>query len=245
MKDKKLEEQFNEYFEGAEIPEGLAKDAKKYVKKPVRLPNFLKYFSVAASFLLCIVVAIMLIMRGPEKVTPPDSADIPSISDNNPSEPSEGQPQSPAQPEIVNYYSASDLTVNGVSAYSLSQNKPELKFLSRLALTKNADVTAYTAEFDGGQTAFIRAEITLVDGGRDETEMFIEYAEDVYEPLKDYHTGKRLYYGNKEFYITSETAENGEPVSKVYTQKDGVKYYFSVTSSNIESYKKYLKLIFG
>lgn len=240
MKDKKLEEQFNEYFDGAEIPENLAADAKKYVKKPVRTPNFIKYFSVAASFLLCCVVAIMLILYNSEAVSP-DNAEGPYYGDTDaPASPSETD-----QATGQHYYSADELTVSTVSAYSVSKLKPELRFIERLALSNKAEVAAYTAEFYGGQTAFIKAEITYVDGVRDETEIFIEYASGVYEPLKDYNYGERFYYNGLTFYLTSEIAENGEPVSKVYTVKDGVKYYFNVTSSDKDSYKKYLQLILG
>lgn len=219
MKDKKLEEQFNEYFDGVKVPENITEDAKKYVNKPARLPKFVKTASIAASFLLCTVAAIALILRAP----------------------SAAAPETPA----VSYYKESEVSYSAENAYAASELKPELKFVERLAFSNNADVKLKRADFENGETAFALAEVIYVDGVRDDTEIYVEYTSGVFSPLKDYSDGEEFYYGGMSYRLTQEFDESGEPVSKVYAQKNGIKYYLSVTSSNTQSYQKYLKFIFG
>lgn len=222
MKDKKLEEQFNEYFDGVKVPENITEDAKKYVNKPAGLPRFVKTASIAASFLLCFVVAVALILNSPSPAAPES-------------------PDSPA----ANYYEENEIYYSSVNAYAASKLKPELRFIERLAFSDRADVKLKCADFENGETAFVLAEVVYVDGVRDDTEIYVEYTNGVFSPLKDYQKGEEIYYGGSTFRLTQEYDESGEPVSKVYAQKNGIKYYFSVTSSNTQSYQKYLKFIFG
>ena len=249
MKDKKLEQQFNEYFDGIEVPANLAEDAKKFVKKPEKssvLPRFLKIASVAASFIVCFAVIFALVLRFNPPVGETNKGDgtasedsnrpvPPSSGDNGADEPSASDPA---------YYGTDDITFAYTDPYTISGGKTPLKFIEALALADNAYVTAQTATFEDGSEAFAYAEVTLISGVRDETKIYVEFTDGVYEELKAYREGEKINYGGITFYLTQETDDYGEPVSKVFTQKGGVKYYFAVTSSDTQSYIKYLQLIY-
>ena len=59
MKDKKLEELFNGYFDGIDTPDtSITENAKKFVKKPSVLPRFAKIATVAASAALCVTATL-------------------------------------------------------------------------------------------------------------------------------------------------------------------------------------------
>lgn len=224
MKDKKLEEQFNGYFEGINPPENLAEDAKKYVKAPSRLPRFAKFASIAASVVLVVTAAILIILN-PFAATLPD-----------------GEIQEPDTSDPALYYEK-DISLSRVNGYSLGTIDPALKFLESFAYASNADLRAERAVFDGGETAFIRAEILQVAGARYETEIFVDFSGKIYEPLSAYTEGEQFYYGGVPYRLTRSEV-NGEPNGKVYFQKDGLNYFISVTSSDTSAHLKYLDIIF-
>ena len=75
MKDEKLEKQFEEYFKGASLPSGITDDAKKHVKaKRPALPRFVKFASVAASFIIVFVTSVVLTLKF---TSSPDAPDAP------------------------------------------------------------------------------------------------------------------------------------------------------------------------
>lgn len=228
MKDKKLEEQFNEYFDGMEIPENLAQDAKRYVDTPrKRLPGFVKYASIAASFVLCCAVALTVILSSRTgNLFPSDSADTPND-------------EMSAQIQ----YADKEITGSYVDEYSLTEIDSSLRFLERFVYASNSDLTAEKYTFGDGSTAFIKANVTVVSASRQDAEIYVEFTEKEYAPLKDYGEGEINYYNSCPYYVTVETAEDGEPVTKLYFIKDNVKYYINIKSSDTESYINYLKII--
>lgn len=232
MKDRKLEEEFNGYFEGMNIPDNLTADAKKYVKKrsSFNAPKFAKIASVAASAVLVAAVSAVLISR----------ADFPAFSnpDNSPSGGNDS--------ENVPVYTASEIVYTKCDPYALSATDPSLKVLKKLAYSQNAQVNGvYTSVFADGEKANVYADFYIVDGSRHETELIIEYASATFEPLKEYRDGKTDKYNGLTYSLTSETdEESGEPVNKLFVSINGVKYYFKITSSDKDSYLKYLKMFY-
>ena len=238
MKDKRLEEQFKGYFEGVEIPElpnNIVADAKKSVKKrDTRLPRFAKIASIAASFVLVFAVAAVLIARADFSVVSPEGGN------------QGGSSNAPSTASTYNDTALLDPIDKDV--YSLSANDDNyksLKFLKTLAYKPNAEVeTLQTYNFkDGGDIAHAYAEVTIISGARYDAQIFVEYSEQTFEPLKDYSDGTADTYRGVSYRLTRETAENGEPLNKLYIERGGVKYYFNIQSSDENSYKKCIDLL--
>lgn len=234
MKDKRLEEQFKEYFNGVDIPElpnNIVADAKKSVKRrDTRLPRFAKIASIAASFVLVFAVAAVLIARTDFSVILPDGAQGGSS----------GKPSTDST-----YGDTALLEPKQIDAYSLASVDTNLKFIENLAYSPGADVeTVETSQFKNGKTAFTYAKVTIISGARYDADIYVEYAEQTYEPLKTYANGKTGTYRGLKYRLTREISEEtGEPVNKLYVEKGGVKYYFNVQSSDENSYIKCLDLL--
>ena len=230
MKDIRLEEQFKGYFEGVDIPElpnGIVADAKKSAKKrDTRLPRFAKIASIAASFVLVFAVAAVLIARTDFSAMLPDEG-------------------ASSPPPTVSTYDASSLRFDDENAYTLSKVDKNLKFIENLAYKPNAEVTTVvTSRFADEERAFTYAEATLISGARYDTQIFVEYSELTFEPLKSYADGKTGTYRGIKYRLTKEISEEtGEPVNKLFVERDGVKYYFNVQSSDENSYIKCLELL--
>ena len=233
MKDKRLEEQFKEYFNGGDIPElpnNIVADAKKSVKRrESSLPRFAKIASIAASFVLVFAVAAVLIARTDFSAMQPEAPN---------------QSGSSSAPPTASTYAVSELRFDEENAYTLSKVDKNLKFIENLAYKPNADVRiAVTSHFGDEQRAFAYAEVTLIAGARYDAQIFVEYAEATFEPLKEYADGTEGTYRGIKYRLTRETAENGEPVNKLLYVQNGVKYYFNVQSSDENSYIKCLDLL--
>ena len=232
MKDKRLEEQFNGYFEGVttpELPNNIVADAKKSVKRrDTRLPRFAKIASIAASFVLVFAVAAVLIARADFSVNAPDGSADGSLGG------------SAALPT----YGVSELRYDEENAYALSSVDGNLKFIEKLAYLNNADVQrVYTSRFANEDTAHVYAEATYVASTRYDLQIFVEFSDKTFEPLKTYADGAAGTYRGISYYLTKEIAENGEPVNKLLAVKGGVKYYFNVQSSDENAYIKCLELL--
>lgn len=226
MKDERLEQQFKEYFDGVDVPElpnNIVADAKKSVKRrESRLPRFAKIASIAASFVLVFAVAAVVIARTDFSAFAPDA---PGASQ-------------------IKTYGVADVEHTERSAYELSSFDKSLKFVENLAYLPQADVkTAVTYNFAGGEKAFAYAEVTLISGARYDAEIYVEFAQDTFEPLKDYAGGTSGTYLGISYRLTKEIADNGEPVNKLLVERGGVKYYFNVQSSDENSYLKCIELL--
>lgn len=234
MKDKRLEEQFKGYFEGVEIPElpnNIVADAKKSVKRrDGTLARFAKIASIAASFVLVFAVAAVLIARTDFSVVQPDGGNHGGAS---------------GAPPTASTYAVSELRFDEENAYTLSKVDKKLQFIENLAYKPNAEVKgAYTSHFANEERAFAYAEVTLISGVRYDAQIFVEYTEQTFEPLKDYADGTTGTYRGVSYRLNNEDiAENGEPVNKLYIERGGVKYYFTVQSSDKNSYMKCIDLL--
>lgn len=226
MKDDRLEKEFEEYFKGASAPDDITRDAKKYVKpKYAFMPKFVKFASIAASFIVVCALALTFILRNNRVDSPSDDAAIP--------------------PSVV-YYTDTDLETKAASAYSASRLDPSLKFIQNFALASNADVEKFSAGYKDGKLTLVKAEVNILNGlSRDDTEIYVEYTDKnhVYFPLSDYSGGERHSYRGAEYYLTANTCENGEPEYKLHVLYGGVKFYFSVRSSDTKAYAKYLNMV--
>lgn len=233
MKDKKLEQEFEEYFKGIKTPDNITGDAKKHVKpKQNFLPKFVKFASIAASFVLVFAVALTVILKVDFNKKDDDLANssAPTVPDDN----------------GFKFYTDADLTSEYANAYSLSSIDRSLKFIENFALSSNASVKECKASYNGGKLALATAEITVLNGlSRDETKVYVEFTDEnyIYDPLADYYDGNKGLYRGAEYYLTKGTAENGEPQFKLHVSYRGVKYYFDVTSSDKNAYERYLNLI--
>lgn len=230
MKDKKLEELFNGYFEGTDTPDiSITEDAKKFVKKPSVLPRFAKIASIAASAVLCVTAAVLITVN-----VLPSAPSAPPASDAD---------NSGAADEQISVYGDGDFSTAGVSAYTASKIDPSLKFIERLSLSPNANVTLSKAEFNEGGLAFVKAEAAFITQTRYDAEVFVEFTDKVYSPLAEYRDGEKGYFRGTEYALTREIAENGEPVNKLFVESGGVKYYFNVISTDPDAYLACLQLI--
>ncbi len=221
MKDDKLEKEFEEYFKGANTPNGITADAKKYVKpKTAFLPKFVKLASVAASFALVFAVAVAIVLK----------RNVDSV---------------PTEPQ-VGYYTDADLDLQKTSAYAVYDLHPSLAFIQNLAVSSNASVDGCTAGYRDGKLTLVKADVNLLANlCRDETTVYVEFTDEtaVYAELADYADGSKGSYGGINYYLTSGTAENGEPRYRLHAYYGGVKYYFDVRSTDRNAYEKYLRMI--
>ncbi len=228
MKDKKLEEQFNGYFEGVNTPDiSITEDAKKYVRKPSRLPRLAKIASIAAGVVICVTATALI------------SVNIANKSDGGSMPP----PESSA-PAIRNeYYGDGELVTVGVNAFNLSEINRSLKFIEKLSLASNAAVTADKSDFSNGDLALVHAKASYVNGVRYDADIYVEFTEKVYSPLSEFTKGEEGSYLGTKYLLTREISDNGEPVNKLFVERGGVKYYFNVQSSDYDSYLKCLQLL--
>lgn len=236
MKDKKLEQEFGEYFKGVNIPDDITDDAKRYVKpKQSAMPKFLKFASIAASFALVFAVSLTIIL----KVDFNKNDDIHYGGTVSPSSPAPDD-------NGLKLYTDADLTAENANAYSISTVDSSLKFIENFAIASNASVNSCTASYRGGKLALAKAEITILSSGvRDDITVFVEFTEKntVYSGLEEYYEGREGTFRGAEYYLTQGTAENGEPQFKLHVTYKGVKYYFNVTSTDEKAYERYLNLI--
>lgn len=238
MKDKRLEQEFEEYFKGVNTPDNITGDAKKLVspKKKI-MPKFLKFASIAACFALVFAVSLTVILKTDLIKTPSDTTTDASRPNDVPDNSGEN---------IFKFYTDADLETKDVNAYSASKLNSSLKFIEKFAVADNADVAVCKAGYKDGTLALVQADASIINGlNRDETKIYVEFTEGnlIYDGLDEYYTDKKLYYRGAEYYLTQRTGENGEPEFKLHILYNGVKYYFLVQSSDRKAYQKYLSII--
>ena len=251
MKDDRLEKEFDEYFKGANISNDIIADAKKSVKPRRRiLPHILKFASVAASIVLVFSVVITVMTRVDLSGLFPDGG-MSNAGNSSGSLPHDPDAEGDAKPDDTprfELYTDSDLVQSYQSAYSIATLNSSLKFIETLAYGYNSTVETCKAAYKDGKLALVTAEVSILSGlNRDETTVFVEFTGGnlIYAELADYYDGKIYKYYDAQYYLTATTAENGEPEYKLHVLFRGVKYYFSVRSSDESAYKKYLIIVTG
>ncbi len=224
MKDDKLEQQFKEYFNGVETPKNITGDAKKHVpEKRSALPRFVKFASVAASFVIVFAATLAVILRGNFPSGPvPDETDTP-----------------------FTYYDAAELVRRDENAYSAAETHSSLKFIQKLAVG-NAAVGDCAAYYDGENLTLYEASVSLINGlYRHDTRVYVEFTQPrlVYSEVGDFYDGEKFSRGGAEYYITQDFADNGEPEYKLCILNGGVKYYFRILSADRAACEKYINMI--
>ena len=248
MKDDRLEKKFDEYFEGVNIPNDIVADAKAEIKQKRQImPKIMKFASIAASIVLVFAVAIAVMIRTDFNGILPDNgmASGGNSSSTPPDDDKEGDAP-PSDAPSFELYTDSDLVQSVQNAYSISSLNSSLKFIENFAYAYNANVETCNAGYIDGNLALVTAEVSILSGlNRDETTVFVEFTDErqIYYALADYYDGKIYNYRGAQYYLTATTAQNGEPEYKLHVSYNGVKYYFSVQSSDTKSYEKYLKLV--
>ena len=243
MKDDRLEKEFEKYFDGVNISDDILADAKASVKpKRKTMPKIVKYISIAASIVLGFTVAVTVMLRTGFIETAPNNG---TLDGGNSSSPAPGDGEGNNNLFI---YTDSDLVQSYQSAYSVSSLNSSLKFIEDFAYAYNATVETCQAGYLDEKLALVTAEVSILNGlSRDETTVFVEFtdANQIYNGLADYYDGKVYRYYGAQYYLTKTTAQNGEPEYKLYISYRGIKYYFSVRSSDYYAYEKYLDLVIG
>ena len=228
MKDDMLEKEFEEYFKGVNTPNDITADAKKYVKpKNKILPKFVKFASIAASFVLVAAIALTIALRADFKKT-------------------ENTPPDASAPSGFSFYTDGDLDTERANPYSLSSLDRALKFIETFAFADHASINNCEAGYKENELALVKADVSIINGlYRDDTKVYVEFTDEnlIYGELADYYDGKKGTYRGAQYYLTETTAENGELQFKLHVSYRGVKYYFDVHSSDKKAYEKYLNLI--
>ncbi len=234
MKDERLEKEFGEYFEGVSAPDNIIGDAKNLVRPRRKiLPKFVKFASLAASFVLVFAVALTIVLKT-------------DFSRDETGQPPSGSTPGTLPDDGFKYYTDAELSTISANAYSLSSLNKSLQFIENFAIASNASVNSCETAYTDGKLTLAKATVSVLNGfSRDETEVFVEFTEKnlIYGELADYYQGSKRTYRGAEYYLTQSVAENGEPNFKLNVLYMGVKYYFDVTSSDETAYQRYLDLI--
>ena len=222
MDDKRLQSEFDDYFRGANLPSDMTADAKAHAKSHNREVRkwFLRLAPVAAAFVLVVALSIVFVNRYfPTNIKGGDTG------------------------VHYSYYNTAQLTDKPIDAYSAADIKG-LEFAEKLAFMSNSNINL-TAFYESKNMILAKAEISLLHNGyRHDAVLYAEYTDEYrcLEEVKEYLSGEENYYKNYTYLLTCDRDE-GEPVYMVYIYTGGVKYYLSVTTSEINGYKIYLDLL--
>lgn len=235
MDDKKLQNEFDEYFEGVNLPRNMTADAKAQVKPRKRDIRkwFLRLAPVAAAFIF-IVAASVAFMNKLSPFNEANGSDQPSAPSNTDKNDASTR---------YSYYTIDELTGKRIDPYSAS-NVKGLEFAKDLADAQNSNINL-TAFYESGNLILAQAVISLLRNGyRHDAVLYVEYTDEYccFEELKDYIKGESLPYRGYEL-ICNQAYDEGESVYTVYTYADGVKYYLYVMTSEPYGYRLYFDIL--
>lgn len=238
-KDFDLERGFDEYFEAGKAPDvSVCDGAKNLISKPRRRVNAsLRRALVAAACAAGVFLSGTGLYFFPTAVS--NIAD--TISGNHQA----GAPFPPYPDSTqIEYYGADGLTESALELYS--DDAPRgLDFVRRLDGAANFSVNSINGYSSDGNLAFVKTELSaVVNAKRHDTVVYTEYTQrnSACELFGEYYDGQPSHYAGYAF-LCFDTEENGEPVKKLYLERDGVKYYLSVASSDEYAYRVWLDLI--
>ena len=257
MKDDRLEKEFDEYFKGVSTTNDITADAKKFVKpRRKTMPKFVKFASIAASFVLVFAVALTVILKSDisssKKGADMSSAPGSSMGDSDdshkpgsPDYPDGDRDPSSGETEGFKYYTDADLEKRDTSLDDTALPS-SLNFIKNF-VKSGGTVDNCTASYLDGELILFTAKLNIeVDmnmqvGKRytHETDIFVEFNKNlIYDELADYYDGEKNDDNGTKYYLT----KNGEE-SKLVILYGGVKYYFNIRSDDENAYAKYLQWI--
>ncbi len=224
MKDKQLENAFGEYFDGVEkAPSSITADAKKQLNLQRKRNRVLTRAAAVAASVIAVCAGAGLIISYSAANSYPPSSD--------------------AQ---IEYYELSALSPEVADCYSASSFNPALSFIERLAHGRNSAVNSCTAYYDGdGGLALLKAEVFYTEGlYRHDATVYAEFTDEfsVCDIFKDFEKSVNIGYGYLSYKFYS-SEDDGEYVGNAATRAGGVKFYFSVKSSNEQAYLTYLNML--
>ncbi|MDE6373526.1 MAG: hypothetical protein K2L72_03415, partial [Clostridia bacterium] len=224
-KDKDLERAFDEYFDAGKAPDLSVTDgAKNLIRHPKRISAPIRRALIAAACAASVFVSGAGLYFFPATVG--NIADV-IIGDNQ-----AGSVQPPSV-SVIEYYGAENLSESAIDVFA--DGAPAgLDFVKKLEFAKNYSVNSVNGYSADGDLAYVKAEFSaVVNAARHDAVVYAEYTEtnSVCEIFEEYYDGERSYYGGYG-YLCFYTEENGEPVRKLTLERDGVKYYVSVTSTD-------------
>ncbi len=235
MDDKRLQNEFDGYFRGAELPENLTADAKAQIKprkKRGSVKWFLRLTPVAALLVAVVTAATVLSPRylpGGNTVGGDGSFGDHSAGSTPPGAGYE-------------YYSLSELAERDVDPYETVTRG--LEFARTFAFAKNADVSV--TEYSKNDTVRIaRADVALVNNGfRHDAVIYAEYTDGDARcrNLLEYADGEENYYRGTEYILNTEY-DNGENVYKLFIDAGTVKYYLRIKTSQSLGYTYYFDIL--
>lgn len=238
MDDKRLQNEFDGYFEGVNLPRNITADAKAQVKSRKRDIRkwFLRLAPVAAAFIFIVAASVAFVNRlspfngenGSDKFNGSDSADNDKDNGANTG---------------YSYYTIDELTAKHLDPYS-AININGLGFAENLANAPNSNVNL-TAFYKSENLVLAQAEISILHNGyRHDAVLYVEYTDEYYcfEDLKDYITGEELPYRGYDL-IFNTSFDEGENVYTVYTYAGGVKYYLYLMTAEPNGYELYFDFL--
>ncbi|MDE7380293.1 MAG: hypothetical protein K2N14_04490 [Clostridia bacterium] len=236
-KDNQLQDAFNEYFESSKAPnQNVLNAAKNSMESPRTVSAATPVWKRALVSAACAVSALL---SGAGLYFFPSTMGgiIAGIDGGN-------KNQADTANKQISYYGAEGLEESQVDLYG--DGAPSgLNFVKKIDNTKNYSVNSLDAYSADGSLAYVKADMTAVlNGSRHDTIVYAEYTEknSVCELFEEYYGGEKAYYRGY-YFLYFDTEDNGEPVKKLTVERDGVKYYLSVTSSDSFAYRAWLDLI--
>lgn len=234
-----MQTEFDEYFEGVELPQNLTADAKAQVKprkNRAGLKWFLRLAPVAVAIALVIAAAAMFFpsFSAGGNMSGAAPGGNQSAGESNPGE-GPGEGDNP-------FYSLAELKASRENPYSSSL--AGMGFAKTLALASNAAVEL-TAYYGDGKIRVARADISLVNGQyRHDAVIYAEYADGNMQlgDFIDYTYGAERYFRGQRYNVTADY-DGGEEIYKIYIAAGGIKYYLSVETSESDGYLLYLQLL--
>lgn len=258
MKDNRLEKEFDEYFKGVSTTNDITADAKQFVKKRKTMPKFMKYISIAASFVLVFAVTLILSLNlAFNKANSADKSEMnnssaapgnssggnqydssPGLSQDNGT--SDGDTSEGNAPSF-NFYTDSDLEERSVPT-PISSLHPSLKFIEDFDNATNASIQSRKAAYMDDHLVLFTAKLNIQVGMiyNDETDIFVEFTDSnlIYSGLADYYDGTLQTFKSAQYYLT-----RNDDGCKLLILHSGVKYYFNIRSDDENAYEKYLNWV--
>lgn len=234
MKDeKKLQEEFDEYFGGVNLPDNMTADAKLHVKRRKNTGLiWLKRLAPIAAAAVLIVAFTVFFNLAPRANGGSDGFDSPQNQGNT-------SPQ-------YSFYTADKLIPENMDI-TVADKIAGLKFTEKFIFKKNvsASVTAYSDA--AGRLIFAEINVSLIYNGYRHDGVIIAEFTDRYvclDDMKDYLEGSNRTYYDME-YVYNGGEDKGEPVHRVFACKNDVKYYISVTTAQKSGYMLYVDWIYN